>query len=141
ERIEVDITDQITEESVKVMVTTQLYDDAESKEDELEKVSFLVYDLILTGQHSKIKELENWMKFIVSDYYQELASTKTQISVRKVSFNVKPKVENLEELALESSPAGILAQTIIALNQGTTTAFSDRLMEQWNLIRKNVEQA
>src|SRR5690554_3718855 len=62
ELIEIDITDQINEAEVRTAVTSQLYEDAKSRVLELEKVSFLVYDLVLIGQHSKTKELEAWVK-------------------------------------------------------------------------------
>lgn len=141
ETIEIEITDQITEADVRNKVTSTLYDNAKSISLELENVSFLIYDIILIGQHSKIKELESWVKPMIADYYQEIDTTETRISVRKVTVNVRPKVDNLEELALESSPAGILASTIIALKNGETTDFSNRLLTQWNKIHNNISQA
>ncbi len=141
ELIEIDITDKINEAEIRTAVTSQLYDDAKSRFLELDKVSFLVYDIVLIGRHSKTKELENWVRPMISDYYQEVEATETRISVRKVMLNVKPKVDNLEELALESSPAGILAQTIIALNKGQSTTFSNRLLEKWTHIQNNIVHA
>ncbi|RYM34964.1 DNA repair exonuclease [Brumimicrobium glaciale] len=141
ETIAIDITDQITEADVRNKLTSTLYDDAKSRIMELEKVSFLIYDIHLVGQHSKIKELETWVKPIIDAYDQEIDATETRISVRKVVMNVRPKVDNLKELALESSPAGILANTIIALNNGETTDFSEKLLLQWKSIHSNIKQA
>ena len=137
EILEIDITDKITESEVRNVVTSLLYDDAKSKIMELENVYFLIYDIILVGQHSKIKDLERWIHPIIADYDQKIDSTETKISVRKVVLNVTAKVENLKELAQESSPTGILAKTIIALNNGETTEFSDRLFSQWESIQPN----
>jgi len=141
ETIAIDITDQSTEADARNKVTSTLYADAKSRIMELEKVSFLIYDIHLIGQHSKIRDLETWINPIIEGYDQEIEATETRISVRKVVLNVQPKVENLEELALESSPAGILAKTIIALNNGETTKFSDRLLLQWNSIHANIRKA
>lgn len=141
ETIEIDVSETNNEAEVRTVVTSQIFDDAKSRIMDLEEVSFLIYDIILIGQHSKIKELESWVKPMIADYYQEIDTTETRISVRKVTVNVRPKVDNLAELALESSPAGILAQTIIALNNGQTTDFSNRLLTQWNKIHNNISQA
>jgi len=141
ELIEIDITDTNNEAEVRTIVTSQLFEDAKSRILDLEKVSYLIYDIVLIGQHSKIKELDSWVRPMINDYYQEIDTTETRISVRKVTLNVKSKVDNLEELAQESSPAGILAKTIIALNNGESTEFSDRLLMQWNAIKANMNQA
>jgi DNA repair exonuclease SbcCD nuclease subunit len=141
ERIDIDITDKTNQADVRNAVTSTLYDHAQSLIMELDKVSFLIYNIVLTGQHSKIKDLETWVTPMIDDYDQELDVSETRISVRKVTLNVKPKVDNIEELALESSPAGILAKTIVALNNGETTDFSEKLLSKWNTIQTNVRQA
>ena len=141
ETIAIDVTDQTTEADVRNVLTSNLYDDAKSRIMELEKVSFLIYDIILVGQHSKIKDLETWVNPIIDAYDQEIDATETRISVRKVVLNVRPKVDNLKELALESSPAGILASTIIALNNGETTDFSEKLLLQWKTNHSDIKQA
>ena len=46
-------------------------------------------------------------------------------------MDVQPKVENMATLALESSPAGVLAKTILALQKGETTDFADSLFKEW----------
>ena len=108
---------------------------------ELEGVSFLIYDITLTGQHSRIRDLETWVSPIINDYDQELDSTETRVYVRKILIDVQPKVENMEELALESSPAGVLARTIIALQKGETNEFVDNLLEEWKLVHNSIKQA
>ncbi len=117
ESLSIDITDKTDEESIRDTVTSKLFEDAQSKIMELETVSFLIYDVILKGHHSKIVDLEIWVSPIVDDYDQEIDKTETRLLVRKILIDVQPKVENMEELAQESSPVGILARTIIALNK------------------------
>ncbi len=131
ELLSINVTDHHDEASIRDAVTSKLFEDAHSRIMELEKVSFLIYDIVLTGQHSKIRELETWMHPIIHDYEQELDATETRISVRKILIDVQPKVENMEVLAQESSPAGVLAKTILALLNDETTDFADRLLLEW----------
>ncbi|HSH52965.1 MAG TPA: DNA repair exonuclease [Bacteroidales bacterium] len=140
ETLSIDITDKNDETEVRNAVTSKLVDDAESKIDELENVSFLVYDIILEGHHSKIRELETWVNRI-SDYEQEINTTETRILVRKIVFDIQPKVDNMKELAKESSPAGILAKSIIALQNGESTKFTDHLLEEWKSVHNSITQA
>ncbi|MDD4149555.1 MAG: DNA repair exonuclease [Bacteroidales bacterium] len=141
ESISVDITDKTDEASVRDAVTSQLFEDAQSKIVELDRVSFLIYDIILTGQHSRIRDLEIWISPIVDDYDQEIDSTGTRIYVRKILFDVQAKVENMQELAQESSPAGVLARTIIALQRGETTDFADNLLKEWKPVRDSIRES
>lgn len=141
ETLAVDVTDKTNKDSVRDAVTSKLLEDAQSKITELENVFFLIYDVTLTGQHNKINDLETWIRPITVDYDQELDTTETRISVRKIGFDVRPKVENMEELAQESSPAGVLAKTILALENGESTDFSDQLLAESKLIQIAATQA
>ena len=141
ETLTIDITDTANKDSIRDGLTSKIFEDAQSKIAELEIVSFLIYDITLVGQHNKIRDLESWIKPIIDDYDQELATTETQVSVRKILIDVKPKVENMEELAKESSPVGVLAETILALNRGETTDFADNLIKEWKSIHTSIRQA
>ena len=141
ESLSIDITNNSDEDSARDTVTSKLFEDAQSKIMELESVSFLIYDVILEGHHSRIKDLETWVSPIVSDYNQEIDTTETRLLVRKILTDVQPKVENMEELAQESSPVGVLASTIIALQKGETTDFVDNLLEEWKLVYNSIRQA
>ncbi|RFC54597.1 metallophosphoesterase family protein [Brumimicrobium aurantiacum] len=137
--IDIDVTDQTTEADVRNVMTSTLYADANAKINELENTSFLVYDIYFVGQHNNIQDLKNWTEPSIESYSQEINETK--ISIRKIKYHVKPKIDNLEELALESSPAGILAKTIVALEKGETTPFSDKLLEKWKKIHQKTYQS
>ncbi len=141
ESLFIDITESSDEDSVRDRITSKLLEDAQSKIMELEGVSFLIYNIILKGKHSKIRELETWASPILEDYEQEIDSTETRVFVRKIQIDVQPKVENMKELAQESSPAGVLARTIVALQKGETTDFADNLLEEWQLVHNNITQA
>jgi len=141
ESLSIDITDKTDEASVRDAVTSKLLEDAQSKIMELDKVHFLIYDITLKGQHSKIRDLEAWVSPIIDDYEQEIDATETKVYVRKILVDVQPKVENMEELAQESSPAGVLAETILALQKGETTDFADSLLKEWKPVRDSIQQS
>lgn len=141
ESLSIDITDKADEAGVREAVTSKLFEDAQSKIMELEKVSFLIYDIVLEGYHSKIRDLETWVSPVINDYDQEIDTTETRLLVRKILFDIQPKVENMEELAQESSPAGVLARTIIALQKEENTDFVDNLLEEWKLVHNSIKHA
>lgn len=140
ENITIDITNTNDEGSLRDTVTSGLLNDALTKIEQLQDISFLIYDVILEGQHSNIRDLEAWISPIVDDYDHEI-ETETRLSVRKVLVNVKPKVENMKELAKESSPAGVLANAIIALSNDETTEFLDEILKKWKLEFESINRA
>ncbi|MFW5820573.1 MAG: metallophosphoesterase family protein [Bacteroidota bacterium] len=141
ESLSIDITDSSDDNTVRDKISSKLLEDATSKIRELEGVSFLIYTLFLKGRHSKIRELETWISPITDDYEQEIDSTETRVFVRKIQMDIQPKVENMKELAQESSPAGVLARTIIALQKGETTDFADKLQKEWQRVHNSITQA
>lgn len=131
ESIFIDITTATDEAKVRDKITSTLFNDASDEIEELEEVAFLVYDVYLMGQHTDIKQVEIWTMSIVNDYDQEIGSG-TRISVRKVVSNIRRAVQNLEELAKQPSPAGILAEAILAVQNENSTPFVDELLKQWD---------
>ncbi|HCX99655.1 MAG TPA: DNA repair exonuclease [Bacteroidales bacterium] len=131
ENISIDITGSDDKLSLLKSIVSGIDNDANSKIKELESVSFLVYDITLTGQHGDIKKLEEWIEPLTKDYNPEI-ETETKLSVRKViTENIKPKVENLEELAKQTSPVGILAKAILAIQNGENSEFIEGIQEKW----------
>ncbi len=137
EGISIDISNTTDEQSLRDIVTSGLLSDANTKIAELENVSFLIYDITLKGEHSNLKDLETWISPIIMDYDQEI-ETETRISVRKIIINAQPKLENIEELAKQSSPAGVLAKTILAIQNEETTTFLEELLNSWKLSYDNI---
>ncbi|MGM0498128.1 MAG: metallophosphoesterase family protein, partial [Bacteroidota bacterium] len=140
EKISVTIEPGDDEAAVRDSMTSTLLQEGQKLLPELENVAFLVYDIVLEGTHTAVNELFNWTSQIVKDYEQEL-ETGTRIIVRKVENNVRPAVENLEELAENPSPAGKLAETILAIQQGKSTPFLDKLTEEWKVKLQKINKA
>jgi len=140
ENISIDITSTTDEQSLRDAVTSGLLNDGNMKIEELGNVSYLIYDVSLEGQHANIKDLETWTLPIVDGYDYEI-ETETRLSVRKVVVNARPKLENIKELARQSSPAGVLAKTILAVQNDETTEFLDELFEKWKLNYETINTA
>lgn len=131
ENITIEITDTDDEADVRDKMISEIVKDANDKIKDLEEVSFLVYDVYLSGVHANIKEVEQWAWPIVREYTQEIESG-TTISARTVVNRLRPAIQNLKELAKQPTPAGIVAETILAIESGNTTAFLDELIRQWD---------
>jgi exonuclease SbcD len=111
------------------LVMTSLRADVKAKLAQLEQVLAIVYQVSLTGRHARIKQVEQWAANI-TDLNLRL-ETGTNLSVRKLTCNLAAEIGDLNELALQSSMIGQLAQTILAIQYKTTTPFLDALMQDW----------
>ncbi len=140
EKISVTVEPEDDEAAVRDSLTSTLLQEGQQLLPELENVAFLVYDIVLEGTHTAVNELYVRTSQIVQDYEQEL-ETGTRIIVRKVENNIQPAVENLEELAEHPSPAGKLAETMLAIKRGETTPFLDKLTEQWKVKLQKINKA
>lgn len=136
ETLSIDISSAEDKEGLRSIMTVAIEKAVQSIETTLDHTLHLIYDLILTGEHAHISEIKNWTEGI-EDYQQNIQNT--NISVRKVSLKLTPKVENLEELATAPTSVGVLAKTILALQKGETTEFSQRLSELWEKRREKLE--
>ncbi|HEX3935444.1 MAG TPA: DNA repair exonuclease [Puia sp.] len=140
EELTVDISTVNSEEGLRLLVEDKLSTTANSKLTELVDTSYLVFDVHLTGENSRGKEIRNWTEPLKSGYDVRLA-TGTRTMVREVTAEIRPAVENLEALAAENSPAGVLAQCILALRNGTSTPLLDGIIRQWESRFQSVNNA
>lgn len=129
EKLEVDITDVADESEFRTLITGQLIEDVESKAEELEQVSRIIYDVEVTGKHSSVTDVEGWFDF-VEEFEQEVLS-ETVASIRTIENRTEPKVENLEELAKQPTPPGLLAKAILDIQSGEPSDFLDELYSQF----------
>ncbi len=139
ESLRIDVSRAENEESFRNMLSSGLLDHARGYIQELENVAYLVYDIELMGQSSQSSQIDVW-KHQLMDYTTEL-ETGTRVSVRKVLNHVQPQVQNLEELARNESPAGKLAETILAIQNGQSTNFLDELIRGWYMQVNRIDSA
>ena len=140
ENISIDVTGVVSEEDLRSKVISDLKVDSESMITELEEVLSLVYSITLVGKNSRQREIESWKKTIV-EHTARLEATGTAISVRRVEAQISPEVTNLKQLAQQSSPAGILANTILAIEEGRDDPFLNELIKEWILKIETANRA
>lgn len=130
EELSIDVTAAVSEEDLRRMLETEISCDANDRLDELADVAFLVYDLHLMGRNKRAVEIEGWARPLTEGFELVLGS-RTQVRVREISYSIRPDVPDLEALAREKSAAGILAETILAIQGGRSTPFLDELIQSW----------
>lgn len=132
----IDISETIGEDTLRDLVISHLASVGNKLSNELEEVSFLVYDLILTGEHSRPKAVDNWLRNIQDLKYD--LETETTLSVRKITTVLQPKIENIKELATQPSVVGVLARTILAIEDNEKSEFLEKILEKWKLNRDKI---
>jgi DNA repair protein SbcD/Mre11 len=139
EAIKIDVTGAESEAQLRAGVTSAITEKSAELKNELEAVSYLVYDVTLTGTHPKIKEVEAWLAPLLETDAGETG--RTTIQVRKLHYELRPAVSDLHDLARQPSPAGRLADAILAMEEGRSTPFIDALQEKWMEMARNTGNA
>ncbi len=127
--ISIDITGVVDESELRDRVIYTINEDAERKIMELEEVISLVYHITLVGKSSRPIEIDAWSRTIIE--HTARLETGSNISVRRVETLITPEVVDLAQLAEQSSPAGILANTILAIEENRNDPFLDDLIREW----------
>jgi DNA repair protein SbcD/Mre11 len=137
EKLEIDVSEAVTEESFRMTATASMMKMNEALRPQLDGVSRIVYDVELTGTHEDILHLEEWSnRMSVATDHGNIGET--IVSVRKVETSVKPSISNLEILAVQSSPAGILAQIILNINKGDDSPLIIDLLKEWKIKQNEI---
>ena len=138
--LEIVVSEVQNEADFREIVLSALTSSAQGMLRELEEVYYLVYDIYLQGENSNVNAMDSWKQGLIDDYEQELENG-TMLCVRKIINEVKPAVSNLRELAQDPSPAGKLAETILAIQNEESTPFLEDLLRDWQLNLKRVNGA
>jgi len=139
EKLEMDVSNIADKSEYRNLIAQHLSDDVESKTEELQHVSQIIYDIVLVGKHSLKSDFDNWSQN-TEEFEQEVAS-ETTASIRKVVNRIQPKVENLGELAKQPDPTGILAKAILDIQAGNSSEFLTNLSEEFWRKLSNVNAA
>lgn len=129
ENIEIDISGVRNEEELRSRVVKSLDEETDGIIKELEQVKSLVYHITLAGKNSLAKEIEIWKKTVI-DYNIRLENG-TSVSIRRVDTKIQPEISDLKQIAKQPSPAGILANTILAIEEERDDPFLEELIEEW----------
>ncbi len=128
ESLEVDVSGVESEEAFRRRLMESVREQLDLLEDELEAVAFLVLTITLRGSHARTTDLLGWAGGMTEvEAIQQRGSA--MVSVRKVVSRLQALVEDLEALSKENTPAGILANSILALQQHESTPFVDAMLE------------
>ncbi len=130
EEIKIDITAAEGEAALREKLVNDLLEKASSMEDELQDLEYLSFDLTLTGSYSNPLHAESWSAELEKDFKYELNGTK--IGVHKISYDILPELSNINELAKQNSPVGILAGIIVDLENERETETIKTLLATWN---------
>lgn|SRR5690554_477794 len=129
EHISIDITGISNENELRDRIIYQLDQNATKIITELEEVKSLIYQITLVGKSNLAQEIENWKKTVVD--HRVRLETGTMVAVRRVDTQISPEISNLHQLAQQSSPAGILANTILAIEENREDVFLEELVQDW----------
>ena len=136
EMLEIDISDVNDESEFRNLVTRVMSDDVQNKVEELEPVTRIVYDIVLTGENAILSEIDNWSQQ-VDQFEQEMLPEKV-VTIRVIENQADARVENLEELAGQPTPPGILAKAILDIKTGKHSEFLDDLITRFKNNLNNV---
>ncbi len=89
----------------------------------------LILDLDITGEHADRDLVDATLREITADYYHDYRGI--HLSVRKVNNLLIPAITNLDELAKQSSPAGLIAQAILAIERNESTPLLQTMEQHW----------
>lgn len=130
EPLNVDITGTASQEDVRTGIIRAVNDDAEVRINDHEGLRWLVYDMVLDGEHKSPNGVFMWGEEGIRDLRFETEGG-VNISIRKFDSSIMPLVDDLVKLAAVNSPAGKLAETILAIEDDRQTPFLDGLISDW----------
>lgn len=102
---------------------------AASEDFAVQGVEQLIVDLELTGEREDITSVEDAAREMAAGLHLNLNGV--SLSVRKVVNHLVPAVSNIGDLAQQSSPAGLLAQSILAIERNEKTLLLDKMEQEW----------
>jgi len=140
DQTEVDISTVQDLEQIRNHVISETEDIAKRYASENFAPEILVFDVVLTGTFPDLRALDEELRtWAINDY--ERGVNGIQIRFRKISQNCSVRISDLEKIAEEPSPAGILAGAILDLQNGNSSVFlkgmKTELLEQLSKLRSN----
>lgn len=126
--LQIDVTGAENPSDFRNLVTQKMREHVLKHIVDLESVTHMICDVELIGRHPNVTELNNWAQF--ADELEQQMDAETMVSVRKVVNSAEPVVENLEELASQPTPPGMIATLILDLEAGHSSDYLNELLRQ-----------
>lgn len=140
ESIRITIDDNMDRSALRPAAMKTLYDDAGQRRLESEHLKHMVYDIYLEGTFKQVDELDVLFREMPEENFNS-PHNDLSFNVRKVINNVMPAIGQLEELAGSATPAGMLAETILAIRQGQSTPFLEGLINGWKRRHQDLQSS
>lgn len=125
EQLAVDVSGVTDKESFRQKLSAALKEYAAGVH-ETDGLKYLVYDVALTGESARLKDLQQWgeeaLMYSGSNSFEE--------KVRRIRSDINPGIDT-ESFLNDPSYMGVLAQAILALEKGETNNFIEQLKKQW----------
>lgn len=137
EKVEIDVSGTGDADSVRTRIYNTVDENTNDISGSLKWAGFLIYDLAISGVYPNLDELDECL-LQIRDTEDLSGSGHTQIQVRNISVHARPEIADMEALARQASPAGILASAILALRCGGTTPFLDAVIPKWYQQHKSL---
>lgn len=124
----IDISD-CSQDEIQAKVIAECDSHIENNVNRYDDLELIGIDIILEGSHRNLTELQEWIrKWDFSTADRDVAGLR--LSIRNVENRCRLKVDKLEGLSEEPSPAGLLARTILELEKGETSEFTESLRKE-----------
>lgn len=141
ETISIEIEPNMQQADFRTSVMQHLIKNVTDKKKTSEHLKHVIYDVELNGTHMNLAVVDHWMNEIANSDFGMAHSDKLRFAIRKVSSNVMPALNMLEEYVSENSPVGLLAGTIMAIRENRSTPMLERLMEKWMTNYRNMQSS
>lgn len=135
EEIQIDISEYNVQDEIRAKIFEACEAFVEDEIEQNEYLGLLSFDVILTGTHIDISQLDEWIEnWDIPEFNRNIAGL--HVSVRKVDHQCRAKVGDLESLSKEPTPAGILAKTILDIEAGKSSPFLEEIKKEgWTSIK------
>lgn len=135
EEIQIDISECSEQDEIRAIIFEECEASVENEIEQNEYLELLSFDVILTGTHVDISQLDEWIEnWDIHEFNRNIGGF--HVSVRKVDHQCRAKVGDLKSLSKEPTPAGILAKTILDIEAGKSSQFLDKIKKEgWKSIK------
>lgn len=128
EKINIDISNCLTPAEVKELIYRQLNRQTQQLEQTI-NLQYIVYDILLTGEYNNTNDLNALQDQLAEFSYIGLH----KVSVRSLNYDTQPRIR-IEQYTSDPSYMGFIAKAIIALENGVSDDFTDKLVAEWKTM-------
>ena len=122
-----------SEENLEVQLNRAIREDLEDQRSENGHLRRAVYRIQVNGRSERPQELTNEAEKLAEHF--TVPSGEVDAHIDRITADIRPAVD-LEQLAEQRNPAGVLARHLLRLEQGETDGATGRLLDR---LKENVQ--